>query len=83
MQIKMTQHYCGYLNNNLTWWPGEIKAIPNDISEENAEQLVIRDYAAYADPIEKLAPAPALTRAAKAMDKTTGTRASGAGNESY
>jgi hypothetical protein len=68
-QIKMIQHYCGYLNGNQTWWPDEVKAIPNDLSEENAKQLVERGYAEYANPIENIA--PESTRAAKAMDKTT------------
>ncbi len=64
MQIKMIQHYCGYLNKNADFWPDEIKAVPNDVTEAEAKELIERGYAVDATP-------PDNTRAGKAMEEMT------------
>lgn len=45
MKIKMLQHYCGYLNDNRDFWPNQEYTIPDDLTEEAAQQLVERNYA--------------------------------------
>jgi len=64
MQIKMIQHYCGYLNGNADFWPDEVKAVPNDVTEEAAKELIDRKYAVDATPPDN------MTRTGQAMEET-------------
>jgi len=61
MKIKMVRHYCGFLNNNADFWPDEEKAVPDDVSEDAADQLIERGYAVKVGE----------TRAAVAVAKVT------------
>lgn len=41
MKIKMVRHYCGYLNDNEDWWPGEEHNAP----DKEAKELIEREFA--------------------------------------